>query len=113
MRNYCKFWLSSGHYDDGFGGSVILTNFFDNEGQRDLYFDNLVLPNPMVFNIDGPVWPLLNKEVFEILLNQAYGATELSPSYIVPPIFASFSPRKTWDSQNQYFVKAQPFPAWV
>jgi hypothetical protein len=110
MRNYCKFWLTSGHYDDGTGTTVILTNFFDNQFQRDQYFANITLPNPLVANVDQAVWCLLNKAVFEVLLNLAYEATELSTGAILPPVFATFPPRDAWDSDNQYFVEAQPFP---
>jgi hypothetical protein len=113
MRNYCKFWLTSGHYDDGGGGSIIFTNFFDNESQRELFFESATWFLNPVWNIDSPVWCLLNKRVFGDTLNIAYGPSELSPSMLVPPFFTDFSPRNTWDEENQYFVEAQPYPAWV
>ncbi len=110
MRNYTKFWLTSGHYDDGFGGSIIFTNFFESEAQRNQYFEASTFLNP-VWNVDQHVWIWLNKRDVGTLANMAYGSTELSPGQIDPLYGLSFStPNGEWGEWSEFFVRASQDP---
>jgi len=110
MRNYAKFWFFSGHYDDGFGGTIILTNWFESEAQRDLFFQGNSFLN-LVPNVDQHVWVWLNKRDVGIILNQAFGQSEYSPGFFLPVNgFSLSTPYGQWGLKSEWFVRADQDP---
>lgn len=91
-RNYEKFYLVTGSYDDGSGGSIIYTNFFQNEFQAEAFFGANTFLNP-VWVYKGNIWMGYNKQVFGTWLNIANGNSVYFP--YGPPLDYLESPRSS------------------
>lgn len=89
-RNYEKFYLVTGSYDDGFGGSIILTQFFPNKSQAESYFAANTFLNPN-WVYQGNIWMGYDKEIFGQWLNIANGSAVYFP--LGEPIDYLESPR--------------------
>jgi hypothetical protein len=108
MRNYCKFRLVSGFYDDGGGGSLGFTNWFLNAEDAASYFALFPLPwLPGQPAINQDLWVGLDKILVRQILNLSVG----SGLYIIPPPPAVFtsSPKNIgvtkWEWGNITFKK--------
>lgn len=115
MRNYCRFFLASGTYDDGFGNSVVTTNWFESEKQRDDYFSSQPFPNPPAWATYQHVWVLLDKRIVGRLLNATSSGSVIPPEALTPALgYALFSPAGEWFSKrgalSRFFERADQDP---
>jgi hypothetical protein len=110
MRNYCRFWITVLHYDDGSGNVYPLSVFFESRKQRDDFFLNF--PQPPAFIVDHVydqhVWMWLNKRLFGTYLNATVGSAQWSPAG--PPFDSFTTPNGEWGEKSPYFARADQDP---
>jgi len=96
MRNYCKFFLVTGTYDDEVGHHEYSQFFLDTD-QASLFFSNDPFPG-FVQQAAVDIWIALDKELLASHLNAAYSSGIYFPQG--PPVDYLSSPRQILDENE-------------